>query len=361
MDILTNHPGANIIVVKQTDNEVLLRADMRDTSEEWFYWNFAVSGANGKTVRFDFEAELVGRWGPGISRDGILWAYEPDSVSFDFTNRKYFVYRFSADEDKVFFSFALPYGYRHYELFLESVKANPNVKSQILSKTANGRDVPLLVIGQDNRLGDIVLSCRHHCCESTASYAIEGIVTYVLNHAEMFTGYRFHILPFADLDGVEAGDQGKCRIPHDHNRDYIDAPIYPEIRDWMTYVRSLNVIAGFDFHCPWKWGGENDQTYFVYQTEAIEFNNKLSDIFARVTQAGDRNQIKHGGMHNLELHQSWNRPAQTASRFYGECDAMPVFTFEIPYFGKETMYSCEKVRQLGADFAEALSVYYRLG
>ena len=44
--------------------------------------------------------------------------------------------------------------------------------------------------------------------------------------------YLVYVIPFVDIDGVENGDQGK-QAPHDHNRDYINSPIYPETkRGW---------------------------------------------------------------------------------------------------------------------------------
>jgi hypothetical protein len=41
---------------------------------------------------------------------------------------------------------------------------------------------------------------------------------------------EFLIVPFVDKDGVEEGDQGKNRHPHDHNRDYATPCLYPEVQ-----------------------------------------------------------------------------------------------------------------------------------
>ena len=43
------------------------------------------------------------------------------------------------------------------------------------------------------------------------------------------------MVPFTDYDGAQAGDQGKNRAPHDHNRDYVEF-LYPEtkaITEWI--------------------------------------------------------------------------------------------------------------------------------
>ena len=70
----------------------------------------------------------------------------------------------------------------------------------------------------------LVLTARHHACESMASHVLEGILSGVLADDDCGRrwreGWQVVAAPFMDKDGVEDGDQGKNRRPHDHNRDY---------------------------------------------------------------------------------------------------------------------------------------------
>jgi hypothetical protein len=54
------------------------------------------------------------------------------------------------------------------------------------------------------------------------------------------------IVPFMDKDGVEEGDQGKNRKPHDHNRDYIGESIHPyRISDNIPFGTGWNTDQNY--------------------------------------------------------------------------------------------------------------------
>ena len=79
----------------------------------------------------------------------------------------------------------------------------------------------------------VLLTCRHHACEMMASYSLEGIMEAVLASDEgrrLREQVEFFVVPFMDKDGVEEGDQGKNRKPHDHNRDYDGESLYASVR-----------------------------------------------------------------------------------------------------------------------------------
>jgi hypothetical protein len=72
-----------------------------------------------------------------------------------------------------------------------------------------------------------------------------------------------YAVPFVDKDGVEEGDQGKNRKPHDHNRDYGEESIYPEVRAIKELDRSANFVCALDFHCPTLVMPDHQVIYFV--------------------------------------------------------------------------------------------------
>src|SRR5436190_5509059 len=64
-------PGGNIVVVSSADNVAHLRPDLRGTADWWFYWNFRVRGADGRSVKFQFDGRNpIGARGPAVSVDG---------------------------------------------------------------------------------------------------------------------------------------------------------------------------------------------------------------------------------------------------------------------------------------------------
>ena len=93
-----------------------------------------------------------------------------------------------------------------------------------MTKTRSGREVDLLQINHPAEgLAPMLLTARNHACETMASYVLEGFVQEALSDSwagsEFRKRYVLYCVPLIDKDGVEAGDQGKGRRPHDHNRD----------------------------------------------------------------------------------------------------------------------------------------------
>ena len=93
------------------------------------------------------------------------------------------------------------------------------------------------------------------------------------------------VVPFVDIDGAIAGDQGKNRRPHDHNRDYYQF-IYPEtraIRDWIASYTDWNIDAFIDLHCPWVHGEYEERIFQVYGSnpETSAAQERFGDILEK--------------------------------------------------------------------------------
>lgn len=231
-DIATDFPGGNVTVDAIEGNLVKLSPDLKDTKVPWFYWYFAVRGAEGQTLQFAFKPSQVGARGPGVSVDGgRTWQW----MGIESVKDGVFSYTFSPEAREVRFSNGMPYVAADFDRFLEKFKGRPDVRVETLTKSPKGRDVPLVLIDSPNRKTPyaVALTCRHHSSEMMASYVLEGILLGVLADDAQGRWLRDHVdflvVPFADMDGVEDGDQGKNRAPHDHNRDYAGTPIYPEV------------------------------------------------------------------------------------------------------------------------------------
>ncbi len=73
----TNYPGGNVIVDRIEGETVYLCPDLRDTEGWWFYWNFQVTGASGRTLTFQFNGRNpISVRGPAVSTDGgATWTW----------------------------------------------------------------------------------------------------------------------------------------------------------------------------------------------------------------------------------------------------------------------------------------------
>jgi hypothetical protein len=235
MEIDARFPGGNIVVEKVEGDTVFLHQDLRDTEGDWFYWYFRVKGAAGRTLTFTFtRGDVMGTRGPACSTDAgktWIWLGRPKPE----TKPPSFQYAFPKEAGEVLFCFAIPYLEENLKEFLGRYKDRPGLKADTLCQTKKGRNAEVLFFGPPRRTGPyrLAFTCRHHACESLANYELEGILEAMLADDETGRWYRQHVsavlVPFVDKDGVEDGDQGKNRKPHDHNRDYAGENVHATV------------------------------------------------------------------------------------------------------------------------------------
>lgn len=362
MKISSDFAGGNCRVLSVTNENgitvVNLEQELRDTTVWWFYWCFCVTDAPAGEVHFKFNnGDVVSPHGPCTSADGINWEWAPQTL----IDNKCFSYTFKANENR-YFAFTIPYVVSDFERFYKNIENDTAVERKVLTSSEKGRNVPIITLGDGQR--DIIITARHHCCESTASYALEGMISAVLSqHREALSEYKFHIIPFVDIDGVEQGDQGKDRAPHDHNRDYTETPIYNYTRAIYDYSEQLSIDAYIDIHSPWLWGWRNDVPHIHFSPEvepAPYLQDEYSATLKRVTDADKRNTIPFENIpkwNTIRIGEDPNYIKSTSSKnfFKLKRGARISFSFEVPYMGNlEQGYTAEQIRIFGQDMLTAL-------
>lgn len=357
MRIHADFPGGNITVNRVEGDDVYVEQQIRDTMEWWFYWAFCVEGAQGRTVTFHFEnRDVVGYWGPSVSADD--WHYEWAGASARVDGHT-FVHTFGPAEDRVYFRYATPYHLNRFDRWA-AVQHFP-LQRQVLCVSERGRDVPYYVMGKPDAPRSIYFTSRHHACESVATFALEGACAALMRNPALLDARRCNLIavPFVDLDGVEDGDQGKARSPHDHNRDYIDAPIYAVTRALESLVKRHPPLAFVDFHCPWFLGSENDHMYVV-KSDPEEYPklDRFSELLIRRTAADPaKDAIRYTGLHDIRAGEKWvpsqKNPATSSSFFSRQGTAVSI-SLEVPYFGIDVPFTAANVERLGGHIALAM-------
>ncbi len=359
-------PGGNIIVERTEGDTVFLRQDLRDTEGHWFYWSMRVRGAAGRTLTFQFTSgDVLSRRGPAYSLDGgKTWAWLAD----DHPDGRRFRFAFPAEADEVRFCTAVPYVEADLKRFLRQYEGNTHLSVEELTKSRKGRAVERLRVGRIEGEPDvrILITCRHHACETMAAWVLEGMIAAALADDDLGRWYRQHVellaVPFVDKDGVEDGDQGKNRKPHDHNRDYLGDPIYPEVaalKDFVPRWSKGKLVAALDLHCPTLRGGKNEQLSFVGSRypSVWEQQQKFAEIVARINSGP----LPYDPKHNVPFGTEWNKlpEAKSFSAWAGALEGVRLAgTWEIPYAnagGKAV--TVESARSFGRTLAEALREY----
>ncbi len=377
-----DYPGGNIRVVRREGNTLVVAPDLRDTraGEWWFYWSFRLRGPSDVPVTIVFEkSNPIGVRGPATSRDGGRnWTWLGASAVQ--TDREGGVPRWSFEARvppgavEVRYAFTPPYQQADLRAWLDRHAGNPALRVERLCVSHQGRAVPLVRIAEpeppkadapSRRL--VLLTSRHHACETMATFALEGLLESALADDETGRLWRdrweIAAVPFVDTDGVEAGDQGKNRDPHDHNRDYDATPIYPEVQALMKRgaAESGRVVAAIDLHCPHIRGEWNDRVYLVGAADPRVRAGQQA--FARVLERTRTGPLPFTAEKCLLPHgASWNTPANTRDgRSFGQWAgatfprARLVTTIEIAYADAQgAEVNPESARALGHDLSRAL-------
>ena len=347
MLIHKNFVGGNILVKEIVGNTVYLENELRDTTIDWFYWAFCIEGAEGKTLTFKMQKNRVGYFGPAVSHDLKEWHWLDDCNGEEFT------YTFGENESKVYFAHDMLY---HPDRFFEFAEKK-GLKTETLCTSRKGRQTPCITFGNGEL--SIILTARHHACEATGSYVLEGVLD-ELTTAPIDSCTVFCV-PFVDYDGVVDGDQGKSREPHDQNRDYgtNEKSIYAETKSIRDYADKKGCNLAFDFHSPWHKNGRNDRV-FIVQTlpEKVERLNQFGNIFeSQITP----NAMEYKKSNDIAPFEEWNKPSAQIWRNMTdrpECDL--AFTLETAYFGTpENTVSQARLVEMGRCFARSIKQYIK--
>lgn len=365
-------PAGNVIVDSIEGDVAKVRQDMRDTKDGWFYWAFRVKGAAGKTVKFVFTDKYgggpVGVRGPVVSKDGgKTFSYPLDGKS----KKDEFTYTFGPKENETLFYECHPYVLANWEAFLARHAADISVgkmKVEVHCKSRKGADVPRVRFGciAGKPKFRFLVTCRHHCSESMASWVVEGIADAFMADDDLGKWLREKVelmcVPMMDYDGVQAGDQGKNRAPHDHNRDYSEL-IYPETKaltEWIAGHAGGRLDAFLDIHCPWVRGKYNEFVYTplkdpkIYPATEGFFSATLEKVQGGELRYKASDDLPFGVLWNkgVTYAQGWSSSAWVVHNVKGlkTCRA-----FEIPFANANgAVVTPEKCRVFGHDIAVAL-------
>ena len=369
----TNLPAGNGKINRREGNTFYFQNEMRDSNGWWFFWNFRVRGAEGKTLKFiSTSGEMISTRGPCVSLDkGATWAY----TEKNFTPNA-FTYTFPKDVKDVWLCMTYPYGEREWNAFLGKYpETNSSLEKGVLCRSRKGRNVELVKVGclKGTPKYKIFLTCRHHCAETTASFVLEGILSEILSDSETGKWFQDQVqvvaLPFVDKDGVFDGDQGKNRRPHDHCRDYNeDRPqVYPEISTIMKKLPEWSKGKPdivMDIHSPWIRGLYNE---FVYQVGiphkgfAVQ-QQRIGTLLEQVHKGGTHYRQKN----DLPFGRAWN-----TGKNYGQGNTLVLWakdrfpqaklvtSWEIPFASANdgVTLTPDNLRHLGRDMAKVFRLF----
>lgn len=365
-NIYSDFPSGNISIEKVKNDSIWLKPDLRDTRGDWFYWCFAVDMAKGRVLTFIFtKPNVITSAGPAISLDrGSTWKW----LGKESVKNETFSYTFNTN-DEVRFSMGMPYTQQQFDLFIKPFIGSGYLTIDYLSKTKSGKGIERVIIKPpDGRVNyRVIITARHHACEMMANYEIEGIVNEIFNDEWLKNNVEFCIIPFVDKDGVENGDQGKNRIPHDHGRDYNDTCLYETtnaLKDWIPEWAENKLVVALDLHCPWIKGEYHENIQLVGSS-----NEKIAEqerLFCKILNNTNNGELKVSDKLYLSYGVDWNTAmSYTAGlSFRNWVSGIPgvklPLSLEFPYaINEDQIINQENSRHFGIDLIKAVKVYVK--
>jgi tetratricopeptide (TPR) repeat protein len=270
-----------------------------------------------------------------------------------------FDYEFSKAGERVRFSMGIPYVQSNFDEFMAAEGASPYLKRSVLTQSRKGRAVEFLQVGKPGPgKRAMLVTARHHACEALASYVLEGLLREVLSESPAAVRFRathvLYVVPFVDKDGVEDGDQGKDRSPHDHNRDYGDAPMYPEVKAIQKWTTAHPVQFALDLHCPALKGDIHEVFHFL-GLGVPHVKDNLDEWIAWIGE--EKPPLLMSPLDFLVDSAKPNavNPAINSHHFATQPGILMAATLESPYTQPKTPLDADMARAYGAGLLKALN------
>lgn len=358
----TTVPGGNLAILSATEHgevvDLVAEPEQRGGSEPWFWWRFRIHAQGAGRIRLRLRGRSVfAGTGPVLRGPDGIWRRVPSSAD---------TVELPITADGVWdAALAHPYQLSDWEAWCARRPTHPLLRHATLAVSRSGRSVPYVEVGAGRALR-VSVSARHHACECMAGWALEGLLDAWLDDAacsRLRSEAALIAIPFVDLDGVEAGDQGKARSPHDHNADY-EALIYPETRAIAALLPAWGGGSwriALDLHCPWIGGPGHEHIHLVNCPDPGRAARQLA--FAALVEAEDRSGLRYRADQTLAWGVDWNKAPperrRSFSRWAGSQAGVRIAAgIEIPYAianGSEVVP--EACAAFGAALARAIAAW----
>lgn len=369
--VKSDFPGGNILLSKVSQDTVHLKPDLSFTDGSWFHWYFKTSNITNKKVTFQFEQNNVfGKYGSAYSiNNNNSWKWYGENRVSDNS----FTYTFSKNDTIAYFSVSIPYTEKNLSDFFLELNNVELLSIETLCLSFENRVIEKVIISPSSSetKKKVIITARHHACETSASFVLEGIIESILNEKDLEylrKNIEFLIIPFMDKDGVENGEQGKNRIPRDHNRDYDHISIHNStatLRSTLPQWGEGKIAVAIDIHSPGINGADNEVLYMVGQANDIIVKNQIQ--FSKLLEQYSIGDMKYYHTNFLPFGVRWNTDKNytkglTFSKWAISLDGITMAsTLEVPYANISGIpFSKDAAREFGKAIAYSLKDYLEL-
>ena len=364
--ISSQFDGGNIQCVscdRPDDIRLNILPDAGDEFYQWFY--FRLTGSAGQRYTLHIDNAGTSSYPDGWKNYRVVASFDQTEWFRIDTGYHEGVLSFSveAQSDVIWFAYFVPYSLQQHDALISQCAMDDRVSVEVLGKTADGRDIDLLRIGDADRPLKIWAIARQHPGESMAEWWMEGYLERLLDDQDsvstaLLEKAVFYVVPNMNPDGSFRGYLRTNALGINLNREWDKATPEnsPEVFHVLNKMRETGISLNLDVH-----GDEALPYNFIAGTEGIkswtDARKDLQELFkSRLMEINPDFQTTVG--YPVSPPDSANYGI--CSSFIAENFSCPAMTLEMPF--KDTVdtpneeygWSDERSAKLGSSCVDAI-------
>ncbi len=367
MHISSQFDSGNIRVINADSPDNIVLGINKDNHSDFYQWfHFRLFGEVFETHNITLTDLAKSAYPDGWKDYNVLASYDRQTwfrvdSEFDGDNLSF---SFTPEQPSVYFAYFIPYSYERHLDLIGDAQMSLRCEHRFLGETLDGRDMNLLVIGEEEpSKKKIWVTARQHPGETMAEWCAEALLYRLLDEQDglarqLLDEAVFYVVPNMNPDGSARGHLRTNAVGTNLNREWAtpSAEKSPEVLYVLNAMTETGVDMYLDIH-----GDEALPYNFVAGSEGIpcysERMKHLEDTFkAALLSATPEFQDEFGylkdkpGEANLTV----------ASNAVGEKFDCLAYTLEMPFKDNNNLpdpvygWSVQRCRQLGEDLLVAV-------
>lgn len=285
MHISSQFDSGNIAVVRADSAEDIVVKINNDNQSEFYQWfHFRLTGEAFVTHNITITELAKSAYPAGWKEYNVLASYDRQNwfrVSSEFEGDN-LSFSLTLEQSSVYFAYFIPYSYeRHLDLIHDAQMAL-NCEHRFLGLTLDGRDMSMLVIGEEEpSKKKIWITARQHPGETMAEWCAEGLIYRLLDEQDgvarsLLDQAVFYVIPNMNPDGGARGHLRTNAVGTNLNREWAtpSADKSPEVLYVLNAMNEIGVDMYLDLH-----GDEALPYNFVAGSEGIPgYSARMKDL-----------------------------------------------------------------------------------
>lgn len=339
MHISSAFDAGNIEVISAVDPQNIELNIRKDTHADFFQWfYFRVQEAQGLDLSLNILNASESSYPEGwedyqavASYDRITWFRVPTSY-----DGKKLTIEFMPEYNSVYLAYFAPYSHDQHLNLLSTAQMSPNAIVVNIGQTVQGRDLDMLVIGndEDESKKRIWLIARQHPGESMAEWFIEGFLNRILDDSDplsrkLLEKAVFYVVPNINPDGSLLGNLRANAAGVNLNREWANPnpETAPEVYHILKTMELTGVDLNLDIH-----GDEGLPYNFISSIEGIpSYNAHLKMIDEKFSESWERISPDFQTKEGYPKNEPGKANLNVCSKAIGEKFACLSMTMEMPF------------------------------